>query len=176
MRSWLRLAAMLVLFTGVAGACYIAFFGVGPQSAVAQSMTVAELHEHLLRDQSQTYLANSIEDAQTLMDAQVAGRKPLPIVDGARVQSCCLVEGNFPLRAALVIEQPASPITVIIAQGKDFAHPMHPIEHPSGVTLQTHEHAGIPMVMRNKGDLWMCVMGDVNDKAALAEIAASLEF
>lgn len=176
MRSWLRLAAMLALFAGVATASYIAFFGVGPQAAVAQTMTVAELHEHLLRDRSQTYLANSIEDAQALMDAQLAGQQPLPIVDGTRVESCCLVKGEFPLRAALVIDHPTGPVTIIIAQGEDFAHPMHPIDHPSGVQLQGHEHAGIPMVMRNKGDLWMCVMGEVNDKAALADIAASLVY
>ena len=176
MRSWLRLAAMFVLFAGVAAASYIAFFGVGPQAAVAQTMTVAELHEHLLSDRQQDYLAHSTDAAQHLIDAQLSGEMPLPILDGTRVQSCCLVEGNFPLRAALVIEQPAGAITIIIAQGDNFAYSMNPIDHPSGVKLQTHEHAGVPMVMRNKGDLWMCVMGDVNDNATLAEIAASLEF
>lgn len=175
-RGWLRLAAMVALFAGVAAVSYVALFGVGPQTAVAQTMTVAELHEHLLSDRQQDYLAPSTDAAQHLIDAQLSGERPLPILDGTRVQSCCLVEGNFPLRAALVIEQPAGAITIIIAQGDNFAYSMNPIDHPSGVNLQTHEHAGIPMVMRNKGDLWMCVMGDVNDKATLAEIAASLEF
>lgn len=173
--GWLRVAAVIALMIGIAGASYYAFFGVGPQAAVAQTMTVAELHESLLNDPQEAYLANSIDQAQSLIDAQLSGKQSLPIVDGTRVESCCLVEGEFPLRAALVVKQPNGTATIIIAQGEDFAQPMHPIDHPSGIELQGHDHAGMPMVMRNKGDLWMCVMGEVDD-AELADVAAGLKF
>lgn len=173
--GWLRVAAVLAVFAGLAGASYFAFFGVSPQSAVAQTMTVAELHEHLLNDPEKTYRATTIEQAQQLIDAQLAGDQPLPIVEGTRVESCCLVEGKFPLRAALVIDQPTCAVTIIIAQGEGFAMQMQPIEHPSGVQLQGHEHAGMPMVMRNVDDLWMCVMGEV-EQVELADIAAAIDF
>ena len=172
--GWMRLAAAIVLLIGIAGASYYAFFGVGPQTAIAQTMTVAELHEHLLNDPQETYLAKSVEEAQALIDAQLAGQHPLPIVDGTHVESCCLVEGEFPLRAALVVDQPNGSATIIIAQGEDFAHKMNPIDHPSGVELQGHDHAGMPMVMRNHGDLWMCVMGNANPDH-LADIAAKID-
>ena len=171
--GWMRLAAAIVLMAGIAGASYFAIFGVGPQNAIAETMTVVELHNHLLDDPQEVYLANSIDQAQSLVDAQLAGEQPLPIIEGTRVESCCLVEGKFPLRAALVIKQPGGNATIIIAEGKDFAHKMSPIDHPSGVELQGHQHAGMPMVMRNVGDLWMCVMGDV-DQVLLANIAAEL--
>lgn len=173
MQGWLRVAAIIAVMVGVAGASYYAFFGVGPQSAIAQTMTVAELHDHLLNDPQEAYLAKSVEEAQALIDAQLAGKQPLPIVDGTHIESCCLVEGEFPLRAALVVTQPAGNVTIIIAQGEDFAQPMHPIDHPSGLQLQGHDHAGMPMVMRNVGDLWMCVMGDL-EQSELADIAAAI--
>ncbi len=175
LHGWLRLAAVIALFAGVVGASYYAFFGIAPQTAAAQTMTVAELHEHLLRDRLQDYLAQSIEEAQRLIDAQLTGNLPPPTVDGTRIESCCLVEGAFPLRAALVIDQPTGPVTIIVAQGHDFAHPMNPIDHPSGLTLQGHKHAGLPMVMRNIGDRWMCVMGEV-PQSALSDVAAGLRF
>lgn len=175
MQGWLRVAAIIALMVGVAGASYYAFFGVGPQTAIAQTMTVAELHDHLLNDPQEAYLAKSVEEAQALIDAQLGGKQPLPIVDGTHIESCCLVEGEFPLRAALVVTQASGNITIIIAQGKDFAQPMHPIDHPSGLQLQGHDHAGMPMVMRNVGDQWMCVMGNAEQKE-LADIAVSLVF
>ena len=173
--GWLRVAAVLALMVGIAGASYYAFFGVAPQTAVAQTMTVAELHEHLLADPQSAYITTTTNQAQRLIDAQLAGDQPLPIIQGTRVESCCLVEGEFPLRAALVIKQPAGNATLIIAQGEDFAMQMHPIDHPSGLQLQGHDHAGMPMVMRNVGDLWMCVMGDL-DESELADIAAKVNF
>jgi len=173
--GWLRVAAVLAVFAGVAGASYFAFFGVSPQSAVAQTMTVAQLHDYLLNDPQKTYRVATTEQAQQRIGAQFAGKQPLPIVDGMRVESCCLVDGAFPLRAALVLDQPTGAVTIIVAQGKDFAMPMQPIDHPSGVQLQSHDHAGVPMVMRNVGDLWMCVMGQV-DQTELADIAAKIKF
>lgn len=175
MQGWLRVAAIIALMVGIAGASYYAFFGAGPQTAVAQTMTVAELHDHLLNDPQEAYLAKSVEEAQALIDAQLAGKQPLPTVDGTHIESCCLVEGEFPLRAALVVMQPAGNVTIIIAQGEDFAMQMQPIEHPSGVQLYGHDHAGMPMVMRNVGDQWMCVMGDL-EQTELADIAAATNF
>ena len=172
--AWLRIAAAIALMIGVAGASYYAFFGFQPQAASASTMTIAQLHDYLLDHPDSTDRATTLEQAQQLIDAQFAGNRPLPIVDGTQVRSCCLIEGDFPLRAGLVIERPAGSATVIIAQGKSFAHPMHRIEHPSGVVLQGHDQPGVPMVMRNVGDLWMCVMGDLPE-AELADIAAGLD-
>ncbi|MGB1125843.1 MAG: hypothetical protein ACPG4Q_11610 [Phycisphaeraceae bacterium] len=174
-QGWMRLAAAILLMIGIAGASYYAFFGVGPQTAIAETMTVAELHDHLLNDPQEAYLANTIDQAQSLIDAQLFGKQSLPIIDGTHVESCCLVEGEFPLRAALVLKQPGGIATIIIAQGEDFAQPMHPIDHPSGIELQGHDHAGMPMVMRNNGDLWMCVMGEI-DADTLADVAAAIKF
>ena len=39
--GWMRLAAAIVLLIGIAGASYYAFFGVGPQTAIAQTMDAA---------------------------------------------------------------------------------------------------------------------------------------
>lgn len=172
--GWMRLAAAIVLMVGIAGASYYAFFGGGPQTAMAEVMTVAELHDHLLNAPQKAYIANSVDQAQAMVDAQLVGKQPLPIIEGTHIESCCLVEGEFPLRAALVIKQPGGTATIIIAQGQDFAHKMNPISHPSGVELQGHDHAGMSMVMRNKGDLWMCVMGEI-EEAQLADIAAGID-
>ncbi len=173
--GWFRIAAMFVLMAGIAGASYLAIFGVAPQSALANAMTVQELHAYLLEYPDSTYRTQTIAQAQVTIDAQLAGDMPLPIVDGTNVESCCLVQGDFPLRAALIVERPAGRITIIIAQGKDFAQPFEPIQHPSQAQLYSHRHTGTPMVMRNVGDLWMCVMGET-DIEVLAEIAASLSF
>lgn len=172
--GWLRVAAAVLLFAGIGAGAYFAFFQVDPPTAFAQTMTVAELHQHLLDDPQAKYRAATVEQAQEIIDAQLSATLALPIVDGTRVESCCLVDGQFPLRAALVVDHPGGLITIVVAQGKDFAHPMTPIDHPSGVPLQGHEHAGMPMVMRNSGDLWMCVMGDV-EVQALADVAAGIE-
>jgi len=171
--GWLRVAAVLALFIGIAGASYFALFGVAPQTAVAQTMTVAQLHQYLIADQQSTYHAATLTQAQQLINQQLAGEQPLPTVEGTYVESCCLVDGDFPLRAAIVLDQPTGPITIIIAQGEGFAHPTQSIDSPASVKLQGHDHAGVPMVMRNVGDLWMCVMGEV-DQSTLADIAAAI--
>lgn len=173
--GWLRVAAAVLLFAGIGAVGYLAFFQVDPPSAHAQTMTIAQLHQRLLDDPHATYRASSVEEAQAILDAQLSGTLALPIVDGTQVESCCLVDGQFPLRAALVVDHPGGPITIVVAQGEGFAHPMAPIAHPSGVPLQGHEHAGMPMVMRNAGDLWMCVMGDPGN-THLADIAAGCDF
>lgn len=173
--GWHRIAAMFVLMAGIAGASYLAIFGVAPQSALASSMTVQELHAYLLEHPDSAYRAQTIAQARQSINAQLADEMPLPIVEDTNVESCCLVQGDFPLRAALIVEHPAGSVTIIIAQGKDFAQPMHPIDHPSGIELYGHDHAGMPMVMRNGGDLWMCVMGEV-DVDMLAEVAAAIKF
>lgn len=171
--GWQRIAAMFVLMAGIAGASYLAIFGVAPQSAMANSMTVEELHAYLLDHPDSAYRAQTVAQAQQTIDAQFTGDMPLPIVDGTNVESCCLVQGDFPLRAALIVERPVGSITIIIAQGKDFAHRTEPIQHPSGAQLYSHRHAGTPMIMRNIGDQWICVMGEF-DQADLADIAASI--
>jgi hypothetical protein len=173
--GWYRIAAMFVLMAGIAGASYFAIFGVAPQGAYANSMTVQELHAYLLEHPDSSYRAQTLPEAQKSIDAQIADEKPLPIVDGANVESCCLVQGNFPLRAALIVERPVGSVTIIIAQGKDFAHPTQPLQHHSGVLLHGHTHTDTPMVMRNVGDLWMCVMGEV-DQTDLADVAAGIRF
>lgn len=173
--GWRRVAAMFVLMAGIAGSSYFAIFGVTPQPAFANAMTVQELHTYLLTHPDSAYRAQTTAQAQEIIDAQLADDMPLPIVDGTNVASCCLVQGDFPLRAALMIERPADKITILIAQGKDFAHPTEPIPHPSGAQLHRHRHTGTLMVMRNIGDLWMCVMGEVNE-SQLADIAAVLVF
>ena len=38
-----------------------------------------------------------------------------------------------------------------------------------------HEKSGIPMMMANRGDRWLCVMGDL-DYQQLADIAAKIDF
>lgn len=172
--GWYRIAAMFVLMAGIAGASYFAIFGVAPQSAIADAMTVQELHTYLLEHPDSAYRAQTITQAQANIDAQLAEVMPLPVVNGANVESCCLVQGDFPLRAALMVERPTGSVTIIIAQGKNFAHPTQPIEHPSGAQLQSHTHTGTPMVMRSIGDLWMCVMGDA-DVSDLADVAAAIE-
>jgi len=171
--GWLRVAAVLAVMLGVASAAYVGFFGITPQTATAQTLTVSELHHYLIGHPDAAYRARNASEAQRGITAQLAGQQSVPVLRGARVESCCLVEGDFPLRAALVVDRPEGMVTIIIAQGKDFAHQMNPIAHPSGVSLQGHEHAGMPMVMRNNGDLWMCVMGRV-DQAVLADLAAGL--
>jgi len=171
--GWQRIAAMFVLMAGIAGASYFAIFGVAPQGAYA--MTVDQLHTYLLEHPDSAYRAQTLQQAQVLLDAQLDGSKPLPTVDGTNVASCCLVQGDFPLRAALLIERPTGSVTVIVAQGKDFAHPTEAIQHASGVELQSHSHTDTPMVMRNVDDLWVCVMGDV-DESDLADVASSIRF
>ena len=171
--GWLRLAAMVALFAGVTAAVYIGFFGVDPSAAVAQTLTVSELHRQLMADPQATHRTDNLDDAQQLIDAQLSGELSLPIVEGTSVESCCLISGSFPLRAVLVIEHELGPVTVVIAQGEGFAHPMQPIEHPSGKTLYGHDVDGLPMVMQHVGDLWMCVMGEPG-AAHLEDTAAGL--
>ena len=171
--GWLRVAAVVALFVGVSAAAYFAFFQVAPSTAVAQTMTISQLHRHLMDDPQSTYRARTVARAQDIIDTQLSGQLALPILDGTQVESCCLVEGNFPLRAALVIDHPDGAVTITIAQGEGFAHPMHTIDHPSGVPMQGHEYQGLPMVMRNVGDLWMCVMGEPGGDH-LSDIAASI--
>jgi len=77
------------------------------------------------------------------------------------------------LVAAALMDCQGQPVTLVVARGRDFAHPMGRAITIDSRTFTTHELNGVPMVMGNEADLWLCVMGD-GPADDLAQVAAGI--
>ena len=85
----------------------------------------------------------------------------------------CMCRLPRKLVAIALMDYQEQPVTLVVARGRDFAHPMgQPITIESRA-FSAHKLNGIQMVMGNEGDLWLCVMGDVSADS-LAQVAAGI--
>lgn len=172
---WLRpvagLAAVLTLVIGL-----LFTLDLGTPRASAAVLELSTLHHELITGRLEVTPVINIEEANALLAAQQASAPTLPDgLDEATVQSCCLVDVQGRLAAVAVLQEGDVLITLVVAQAPDFAHEMGDRIDIDGRRFFGHELDGVRMMMANRGDRWLCVMGDASYEA-LARIASEARF
>lgn len=174
--SWLRPAMGLAAMIAVAAALLFAF-NFNPPNATASAVELSKLHEDIASGQLDLKPYATIEDVNLGIIDQVANAQVLPDeLANARVQSCCLTDVQGELAAVALLYVNDTPLTFVVARAQDFgAHGEGHQFEIDGRMFHGHEKSGIPMMMANRGDRWLCVMGDL-EYQQLADIAARIDF
>jgi hypothetical protein len=145
-----------------------------PSTAVATPIELTRLHNDIVSGEVEMVVADSTEAANLQIASQMLNGPALPGFENHEVQSCCLANMRGDLRAVALLTVDGQPVTLVVAKGSDFAHAMGQPITIDDRTFTTHEMNGIQMVMKNKGDLWLCVMGHLPAEP-LARVAAEIE-
>lgn len=177
--TWLRPAMGLAAMLAVAVALLFAF-NFNPPQASASDFDLSQLHEDIASGRLELQPVTTIEDANRLISDQIATAPALPDrLANARVQSCCLTDVQAELAAVALLQVNETPVTLVVARAENFGvHDGHRDAYMlevNGKTLHGHMNNGTRMVMANQGDLWLCVMGEM-DYPQLAEVAAGIDF
>ncbi len=168
----LRAAGALAAVLAIAATITLTLVG-GPTPAIASPIQLRQLHRDILAGRLELTAVTSIEQANQEIKAQQRDAPRLPGFDHIQVQSCCLTNMQGKLMAVALLDYKGQPVTLVVASGRDFAHPMGQTITIDSRTFMAHEVDGVQMVMGNQGDLWLCVMGD-SSTDDLAQVAAGV--
>jgi hypothetical protein len=172
---WLQPAAGVAAMLALVVALFFVF-STSPPSASAAVVDLAELHHYVEEGRFALPTASSMAAVNQSIAEQRNGRVLLPEeMQGARVQSCCLRDVQGDLVALAVLDDGGPSVSLVVAQAPEFAHEMGVVIEIDGRRFFGHELNGIPMMMANIEDRWLCVMGD-RSYEALAQIAAEARF
>ncbi|MEQ9453760.1 MAG: hypothetical protein RLN76_04100 [Phycisphaeraceae bacterium] len=173
--GWLRPAASLAAVFALVVGLAITLNTSTPRASAAV-LKLSTLHHELVAGRLDITPATTIEQANRRIAEQRASAPALPGgFEGVRVQSCCLVDVQGRLAAVAVLQDGEVLITLVVAQAPDFAHEMGVRIDIDGRRFFGHELDGVRMMMANRGDRWLCVMGD-RSYERLARLAADAEF
>ncbi len=174
-RGWrwraLAVAASLVLALTV-GLGLLARSG---EPANAATLELSEIHAQLIAGGAAVQPARSVEEANAWIQSQSNGAPLLAVPPGASVRSCCLRHVRGRVVASVLLETQGQLVTLVVARGQGFAMPMGEQLEVDGKALFAHQMHGLQMVMAQREDHWLCVMGDTEVKI-LAQVAARVQF
>lgn len=173
--GWLRPAAGMAAVLAVAVSLLLVV-STSPPAASAAVVDLAELHHDVEAGRFALPTASSMAAINRSIALQRDGRLVLPEeLRGARVQSCCLRDVQGELLALALLDDGGPWVSLVVARAPEFALEMGTVIDIDGRRFFGHEQNGIPMMMANIDDRWLCVMGD-RSYEALARIAAEARF
>ena len=173
-RALLGLAATVALAAGLVFA-----IPAYTPTASATPIRLVELHRKAEAGYVALPTAASMHAVNQTLREQRVGRRLLPaMLQDVMVQSCCLADVRGDLVGLAVLDSGptgSTPLSLVITRAAGFAHPMGVRVEVGDQTFFGHELDGVPMMMANRGDRWLCVMGD-RSYEELARVAAAAEF
>lgn len=175
LRWWLPRAASMAAAVLLAISVIFAVLNNGSQASAAV-VDLSQLHEQIVDGRWGLQPVHNVEQANRWISQQSTDGPALPThLADARVQSCCLTDVQGELAAVAVLQFRGSPITLVVAEAPSFAHEMGQVIEIDGQRFFGHTFNGVHMMMTNRDNRWLCVMGDVS-YAELAQLAAQIRF
>lgn len=142
--------------------------------AMADPGEMSQLHRHMLSSEIEVTPVRDIAAANRMIAAQWAEAPSLPEVS-LPARACCLHHlGGRPV-AAVQLEHPDGPVTMVVARANDLRLPPGRVVEHAGQRFTVHEHDGVTMVMTHDENRWLCVMGDLPEQD-LVELAARVVY
>jgi len=172
LRGGWRVASAAAAIVAITATLMFTLVG-GPTSAVASPIELRQLHRDILAGRIDLTAVNSIAQANQTIQDQQREAPTLPGFEHSQVRSCCLTNIQGRLVAVALLDYQGHPVTLVVAQGRDFAHPMGQTITIGSRKFMSHQVDGVQMVMSHTGDLWLCVMGD-SSADELAQLAAGI--
>lgn len=174
--QWLRptaaLAAALLIALGV-----ILIQDAATSPAVAAPIELAQLHRQVVAGDAglNVQSVGDLQDANRMIAAQSSGRAELPSAAPAAVQSCCLGSVHGEVVACALMTYHDQPVTLVVADGRDLCSMDGLTVTRDGRRYMVHEVDGLTMVMTQRDNKWLCVMGEM-DAEALLDLAGGVVF
>lgn len=174
-RHWLGPMLGIAAMVAIASAVVFAF-NFNPPQAAAAVVELSTLHEDILAGRIALQPVADIDEANRWIAEQAQTGPALPEhLAKARVQSCCLTDVQGELVAIAVLDVDGARVTLVVARAPEFGADHGRRIEVNGRAYFGHELNRTKMVMANRGDRWLCVMGGL-DYTRLAEIADPTEF
>lgn len=148
------------------------FTSSGPAPAMAAPAYLAQIHHDVVNGYGPNLKVASVEEANQLLADQANGVVEVPELPGM-MMSCCLHEHEGTTLTCALIELDGRFVTVAIADRSKMHSPKGRLIERGGRKFTVHQANGITMVMTNRDNRWMCVMGQVNE-SLLIDIALGI--
>jgi hypothetical protein len=164
----------LAAAAGIALAAVVIFSVIGRSASTAHAeiLDLTQVHAQLLDGQSAEPHVSTVSQANAI----IADRATLPErALQTHVRSCCLRDVEGALRTAVLLEQDGLRISIVVADGGNFATPMGDTVTRDGHAYHIHKMGDLTMVMSRRQDRWLCVMADAPREALLA-VATQIRF
>jgi hypothetical protein len=173
--EWLRpsraIAAGLVIFAMV-GALLIATWG-GP--AMASPAEMARLHDDIVSGRATVTHVDSIAAANKMLAGQWESSPQIPRIPAEYVMACCMRSVKNKKVACILLEDNGGPVTMTVAKASDMRSPTSPTVNRGGITYHVQAVGRLNMVMTERNDRWICLMGQVSSDR-LMDLAGQLQF
>lgn len=169
-----HLRRLLAVAAGFALAAVVIFSVIGRSASTAHAeiLDLTEVHAQLLDGQSAEPHVSTVSQANAI----IADRAKLPErALQTHVRSCCLRDVEGALRTAVLLEQDGLRISIVVADGGNFATPMGDTVTRDGNAYHIHKMGELTMVMSRQHDRWLCVMSD-SPREALLAVATQIRF
>lgn len=171
----LRAAAVILMILGVVSAVLLSNAGGG--QAMASPAMMAQVHDDMVSGKTPVMQVESIRAANRMLARQWPDSPGIPSMPADHVMACCM-KSVANKRVACVLlkgEQGGEPVTMTVAKASDMGLPKSPTVVRNGVTYHVQDFRGLSMVMTERNERWVCLIGRVPAER-LMDLAAKLEF
>ncbi|MGA2440566.1 MAG: hypothetical protein ABSH08_06385 [Tepidisphaeraceae bacterium] len=173
--KWLRpsraIAASLLIFAMI-GAVLIATWG-GP--AMASPAEMARLHDDIVSGRTAVTRVDTIAAANKMLAAQWGASPQIPNIPAEYTMACCMRSVKNKKVACVLLEDNGGPVTMTVAKASDMRSPTSPTVIRGGVTYHVQAVGRLNMVMTERNDRWICLIGQVSSDR-LMDLAGQLQF
>jgi hypothetical protein len=173
MPAQLRAAAASLLVAGLV-IVGVLVFPSGP--VVASPDRLADIHNDLVAGGGHgRQVVDSIDAANARLAAQNPGAPAVPGVSDDHVMACCVHTVGRKKMSCVSLVTDGVPVSLAVADAADVRLPASETVTADGATYHVQSAQGVNMVMTQRNDRWVCVMGKL-PTTRLMEIAKGLRF
>jgi hypothetical protein len=169
-----RAAAAVLLIVGVVAAVLLSN-AEGP--ALASPALMAQVHDDVVSGRTPVMQVSSVDAANRMLGAQWPDSPGIPSMPADHVMACCMKSVKHKKVACVLLrgEQGGEPVTMTVARASDMSLPKSPTVVRNGVTYHVQDFRGLSMVMTERNERWICLIGRV-PADHLMDLAAKLAF
>jgi hypothetical protein len=166
----MRAVAALLLMVGIAAAVLLSTSG---NRALAAQM--AQVHEDMVSGKTPVVQVTSLDEANRMLSAQWPDSPGVPALPADHVMACCMKSVKDKKVACVLLKSEGEPITLTVAKASDMSMPaMSPTLDRGGVTYHVQSFNGLNMVMTERNERWICLIGRVPTER-LMDLAVRLQ-
>ncbi len=128
---------------------------------------MAQLHRDLVAGRAPVVPVGNLAEAKRTIESAWREAPAIPDQWDQLVHACCLRDVQSRQVACILLKQDGVPVTVVLARTKDFRSPDDETVDHNGRKYVVHSLDGVNMVMTQRGDRWMCLMGEIPQDALM---------
>lgn len=144
--------------------------------ALASAERLAHVHQEVLNAEGDHLTpVDSTDAANAALAAEWHDAPAIPALPEDPVMTCCIHRMGQKKIACVAFESNGVPVTMAVANAADVKVPTAETLTIGGTIYHVQSHAGVNMVMIERGGRWVCLMGEL-PLDRLAALANTLRF